>query len=93
LILCDVNLLVYAYDSSSPFHSDAKKWWEETVRSGKAIGLPWEVTSGFLRLVTHPKVFARPLAVDRALDIVNSWFEQPNVTPLNPGPRHWQHFS
>jgi uncharacterized protein len=89
VIVPDVNMLVYAYDSTSTFNERSKAWWEASVSGGESIGLTWEVILGFLRLVTHPRVFTNPLAVNDALTIVESWLDQPSVTLLDPTHRHW----
>jgi hypothetical protein len=57
-----------------------------------AYGLSDLVLSGFLTVVTHPKVFADPTPVPNALEFVEQLRERPNCIPLNPGPRHWALF-
>jgi toxin-antitoxin system PIN domain toxin len=52
------------------------------------VAIPWAVTFGFVRLVTHPSVLASPLTPDEALDCVDDWFGQEHVVVLEPGPRH-----
>ena len=52
------------------------------------IGLPWIVTAGFVRLLTHSSVFIHPAAPEDAVDLVAEWFRSPNVVPLNPGGQH-----
>lgn len=88
MILPDVNLLVYAYVAQSPQHGAARTWWERTVRSGDPVGLPWAVSLGFLRLVTHPAVLSTPMRPGQALAAIASWHERSNVHVLDPGPRH-----
>ncbi len=48
--------------------------------------------SGFVRVVTHPKVFKRPSNVTEALAFVEQLREQPNCVRVEPGPRHWDLF-
>lgn len=88
MIVPDVNLLVYAYAAQAPHHGAARTWWERTVAGGEPIGLPWAVSMGFLRLVTHPGVLSRPMRPGQALAALESWYAQPNVHVLDPGPRH-----
>ena len=88
MILTDLNLLLHAYNSSSPLHSAARKWWEKCLTQGVSVRLPWVVVLGFLRLSTHPKIAANPLPVATACGIVESWLARPNVSPLHPGERH-----
>jgi hypothetical protein len=88
MIVPDLNLLIYAYDSSSPSHPRARKWWIQTLSGTEAVGISWIVALGFIRLWTNPRIFAVPMTVDLAATHVESWFKRPLVRPLNPGARH-----
>jgi hypothetical protein len=88
MIVPDINLLVFAHNAAAPEHEAARAWWEDLLTREQPVGLPWAVTFGFVRLVTHPFVLALPLAAAAALDRVDAWFGQPCVQPLDPGPRH-----
>jgi len=88
VILPDVNLLVYAYAAQAPQHAVARTWWERTVGSREPVGLPWAVSLGFLRLMTHPAVLSTPMRPGEALAALESWHQRPNVYVLEPGPRH-----
>ena len=86
--LSDVNLLIYAYDTSSALHARAKAWLEERLSAVEAFGFAWATLLAFLRLVTNPRVFEAPLRVEESLDIMESWLAAPCATVLHPGPRH-----
>jgi toxin-antitoxin system PIN domain toxin len=86
--LSDVNLLLYAYDTSSARHERAKAWLEERLSAVEAFGFAWATLLAFVRLVTNPRVFEAPLRVEESLDIVESWLAAPCATVLHPGPRH-----
>jgi toxin-antitoxin system PIN domain toxin len=88
VVLPDLNLLVYAYNEAAPFHAAAKAWWEQVLGGERSVAIPWAVALGFVRLVTHPAVFATPLAPGAALGRVRVWIDQPHVQMLDPGPRH-----
>jgi uncharacterized protein len=51
------------------------------------------VLSGFLRVVTHPRVFTQPTPLSKALAFCEVLRSQPNGTVLSPGPRHWRIFT
>jgi uncharacterized protein len=73
MILPDANLLLYAYDQSSPFHPKAAAWFENIMsRPGPVILLP-AVVFGFVRISTHPRIFMNPLSVAEASAHVRSW--------------------
>ena len=86
--LSDVNVLLYAYDTSSARHERAKEWLEERLSAVEAFGFAWSTLLAFVRLVTNPRVFESPLRVEESLDIVESWLAAPCATVLHPGPRH-----
>lgn len=88
MIVPDLNLLVYAYSRDAREHEGARRWWEELLGSGGPVGIPWAVSLGFVRLMTHPSVLERPLEPVRAVAHVRSWLDRPNVEPLDPGSRH-----
>jgi toxin-antitoxin system PIN domain toxin len=48
--------------------------------------------SGFLRIVTHPRVFAVPSDLASALALAREVRDQPNAVPIAPGPRYWDIF-
>jgi toxin-antitoxin system PIN domain toxin len=91
MILPDANLLLYAYDSASPFHRPAARWWSALLSAPEPVGLCPVVAFAFLRLATHPRVFARPMEVADASRIIASWLARPNVRLLAPGPGHVAH--
>lgn len=88
MILPDINLLVYAYNSDAPDHAAARTWWETCLSTTRSVGLPWVVVLGYLRLMTGRSVLIHPLRPENALAHVRSWLQQPQVTILHPGPRH-----
>ena len=88
MILPDINLLLHAYNSHSPVHAAARRWWEGRMTEDSPVHLPWAVILGFLRLATHRQISANPLPVSAACEIVESWLTRPQVSVLHPGERH-----
>ncbi len=88
MIVPDVNLLLYAYNDGAHLHRPARNWWEGLLNGTERIGIPWVVTVGFVRLLTHPSLRDHPATSAQALDFVDLWFHAPHVTPLNPGRQH-----
>ncbi len=39
MIIPDINVLLYAYDTESPFHKKAAKWWAECLSGTEPVGL------------------------------------------------------
>jgi toxin-antitoxin system PIN domain toxin len=92
-ILLDVNLLVYGHRSDAPNHGRYREWLEATVNAEAAYGVCDLVLSGFLRIVTHPRIFQQPSPLESALAFVIALRDRPNCVILAPGARHWEIFS
>jgi hypothetical protein len=91
LILTDVNILVYAHQEDSINHPAFRKWLESVINSDQAYGMSDIVLSGFLRVVTHPRVITPPSNMNRRL-FVNNVRNQPNCVIIQLGLRHWSIF-
>lgn len=88
----DVNVLVYAHRPESADHHRYRAWLDHTRRSDEPLGMSPVVLSGFLRIVTHARIFREPTPLERALEFVDVLREAPNALALDPGPRHWDIF-
>ena len=86
--LPDANLLLYAYDTGSAHHRRARRWLEEVLSGTETVALAWVAVLAFVRLSTSPRIFARALTVDEALDCLTSWLAQPVVAIVHPTDRH-----
>ncbi len=93
MLLFDVNILIYAYREDAPDHRFFRSWLENVIASDSSFGISNLVLSGFLRVVTHPKIFDPPSPLGHALEFTEVLLSQPNYVPIQPGPRHWQIFT
>jgi toxin-antitoxin system PIN domain toxin len=66
----DVNILLYASDRSSPFHSRAVEFLGECTSRDEPFTLTWVTLMSYLRMVTNSAIFAKPLLPAQALDNV-----------------------
>jgi toxin-antitoxin system PIN domain toxin len=85
----DVTVLVYAYREELPEHAPCRRWLEQVVRSDAAYGVSDLVLSGFIRVVTHPRIFDPPTPLDAAFEFAEVVRTRPNCIALHPGARHW----
>ena len=88
----DVNVLVDAFREDSPHHAHVRPWVEHLVASPESFAVFESVLAGFLRVVTHPRVFQPPTPLDAAQGFAEDLLAQPNCIVLRPGPRHWSIF-
>lgn len=93
MLLLDVNVLLYAHRADLPEHDAMANWLETVVNGDAQFGLADLVLSGMLRVVTHPRAFAKPTPPERAMEYVQSLRARPNCVQIAPGPRHWDIFA
>ena len=93
MILIDVNVLVYAHRADTTEHERYRDWLTQILSSDAAYGISDLVLSGFLRVVTHPRIFREPTPLEVALTFVVEVRERPNCVMVSPGVRHWEIFA
>jgi uncharacterized protein len=91
--LLDVNVLVYAYRQDAPDHVNLREWLQQLVDSDLPFGYSELVLSGFLRVVTHPRVFDPPAPIEDALLFADALRAQPGAVRITPSRRHWDIFT
>ena len=87
MILCDVNLLVYATVRTMPQHRRAVDWLADRLASDVPLALSHPAVFGFIRVVTNRRIFAAPRSVDDAVGDVEAWLAA-GALMVTPGPRH-----
>ncbi|MFN0277275.1 MAG: TA system VapC family ribonuclease toxin [Pyrinomonadaceae bacterium] len=92
MILPDVNLLIYAYNSGDPHHAAAKPWLEGLFNGDDQFGLSWLSISGFLRIITTETLYDNGFSTAESLRLVDEWLERPNMVFLAPTTKHYQIF-
>lgn len=92
MILCDVNVLIRAARLDMEDHERYAHWLEDAVNSAQSYGVCDQSMSGFLRIVTNPRVFREPTPLRDALDFVIKLREAANCVVIQPGLRHWEIF-
>ncbi len=63
---------------------------EDLVNGSEHWALSWTVIYEFLRVVTHPRVFARPLSVGEACAFIDELAESPTCTVITESFQHSQ---
>lgn len=89
----DVNVLVYAHREDIEDHARWRKWLEHVLEADETFGVSELVLSGFVRVVTHPRVFHHPTPTAMAFQFADAVRNAGNAVVVRPGSRHWQIFS
>jgi toxin-antitoxin system PIN domain toxin len=85
----DTNILLYASDTSSPFHKKAKEFINSLLTGPELLYLAWPVIMGYLRIATHPSVFDEPLSPEEAMENIETLLELPHVRLLSEQDGFW----
>ena len=88
MIVPDANLLLYAYDTTSPFHEKARPWWETCLSGSEPVGLTHPTVFAFVRLGTSARVFASPMTLGEASSHVTSWLARGVTRVIEPADDH-----
>jgi uncharacterized protein len=79
----DVNLLLFASDRSSERHDAARRFLESCAASPEVLCLAWPTLLSYLRIATHPRIFAAPLAPDEAIGNITALLTLPHVRAVS----------
>jgi len=77
--------LLYASDRASPRHRAALRFLEERASDPDVFCLAWPTLMAYVRIATHPRIFAEPLAPAEALDNVEALMSLPRVRAIGEG--------
>jgi toxin-antitoxin system PIN domain toxin len=91
--LLDVNILVEAHRVDAPKHERIHSWLMAELKTYSGVGVSDLVLSGFLRVVTHSKVFKEPTPLEDALGFVEDFRSRRAVRIARPGSDHWGIFT
>jgi uncharacterized protein len=92
MLVVDVNVLVNAHRPEAATHEACRAWVESARTGDEPMVIPSIVLAGFLRIVTHPRVFREPTPLDVALRFVERACSSPAYRDDGPGERHWHIF-
>jgi len=93
VLLPDVNVLVYAFRRDATDHEKYRIWLESTVNGDSSYACSDVVLSGFVRVVTHPRIYRDPSSLSEALAFAHAVRDQPICRPVFPGAQHWSIFT
>jgi uncharacterized protein len=79
----DVNVLLYASDRSNDRHEKARHFIESCAASPEILCLTWPTLMSYLRIATHPRIFAAPLSPAEALANVAALIGLPHARAVS----------
>ncbi len=88
MIAVDTNLLVHAVRAESVHHARAIGVMTSLAEGAGRWALPWPCVYEFVKIVTHPRIFAPPTALPEAIEMIEAFMDSPTVVLLGDGPSH-----
>jgi uncharacterized protein len=85
----DVNILLYASDSSSPHYERARSFIESCIAQKEVFAVGWPTVMSYLRIATHPAVFHQPLSPDEAMANIETLLHLPHARFLSEEEGFW----
>jgi toxin-antitoxin system PIN domain toxin len=89
VIAVDTNVLVYAHREELAQHRRARARLVELAQGAARWAIPVFCLGEFLRVVTHPRLFDPPFAIDEACEALGRVLEAPSLVVLTPGEQFW----
>ena len=93
MILLDVNVLVYAYRRDAPQHEPWSRWLSARLADGSELGLAEPVLTGFLRIVTNPRIVRDPAPTGQALAFAQALLGGPRTRTVSGDRASWAAFA
>lgn len=93
MILPDVNVLVYAYRRESSQHDRYSAWLTDLVGGRSELALMESVLTGFVRVVTSPRIFADPAPASGACEFVHALRRASRARPVAATDATWSRFA
>ncbi len=92
MIALDTNVMVYARREELPQHLAARTLLTQLAEGTEPWALVWPCIYEFVRVVTHPRIFAPPSELEVVLADLDALFAAPSLHLIGEGPRHAAHF-
>ena len=88
MIIPDINLLVYAHNSSAPEHPQSREWLEATLAGPETVGIALVVILGFVRLLSSKRVVESPGSPGELLATIEEILALSSTQLIVPSSRH-----
>ena len=85
----DVNILLYASDSTSACHERAAGFLQSVSEGSELCCIAWPTVMSYLRIATHPQIFAAPLSPAEAEGNIDRLLALPHVRCVAEGDGFW----
>ena len=85
----DANILIYASNKDSAHYEQAIDFLGDCMSEPDPLYLCWPTVFAYLRIATHPSIFASPLSPDEAIRNIESLRLASHVRFISEGEDFW----
>jgi toxin-antitoxin system PIN domain toxin len=91
-LILDVNVLVAVFRDDAAGHAHVRPWLERQLASEQLLMLPDSSVVGFVRVVTHPRIFTPASSLNEAIGFVDALLATGRCVVPGTDERHWAAF-
>lgn len=91
IYLIDSNILVYAHNMASQYHEKAKEITEQAINGDIKASISYQNLYEFYAIITDPKRVEKPVSLEEALDLVETYRKAPKVKKVYPRKTNLDH--
>ena len=88
MLVFDTNVLVYAVDEDSPFHTSCRERVSQARKDASPAFVTWSVCYEFIRVTTHPRAPVFPWTLQEAWGYLEALLASPGFEVLVATRRH-----
>lgn len=92
MVLCDVNVLLYACTSQSSHHQVCYKKLLELTSAGEKFAVNDVILAAVVRLATNPRIFNPPASAESVFKFTDALLAHPDSVAVVASSRHWRIF-
>lgn len=92
-VTVDTNILVYASNTDAPDHESCRALLTRLAAGPGLVTVFWPVLYGYLRIATHPAIFANPLSPREAEGAIEALIASTAVRVVGEDDRSWSAYT
>ena len=76
MLSIDANLLLYAFNTASPWHDNSRAWLT-SIQGDEDVAISELILAEFYGLLRNPAVLKHPLPADEAVEVIQTYRRHP----------------
>jgi len=92
MVLCDVNVLLYACTPQSEHHALCREALVDLGSGDEPFAISELILAAVVRIATNPRAFDPPASPESAFAFTSALRDHPRAVAVSPSTRHWRLF-